>query len=56
VPQTGGGRLQIGIIAAMKPDRDEWFGMGGALTQPKSCRAESLEPPEIVGFPLSFLL
>ena len=23
--------------------------MGGALTQPKSCRAESLEPPEIVG-------
>jgi hypothetical protein len=27
----------------MKPDQNGWFGMGGALTQPKSCRAENLE-------------
>lgn len=33
----------------MKPDRDGWFGAGGALRQPTECSAESLRPPEIVG-------
>src|SRR5580704_13350619 len=33
----------------MKPDQNGWFGAGGALTQPKSGRAENLKPPEIVG-------
>ena len=49
MPQARSGRLQIGIIAAMKPDRDGWFGAGGALRQPIECCAESLRPPEFVG-------
>ncbi len=32
----------------MKPDRDGWFGAGGALSRPGECSAESLRPPEIV--------
>jgi hypothetical protein len=33
----------------MKPDRRDWFGVEGALSQPRECPAESLRPPEIVG-------
>jgi len=33
----------------MKPDRDGWFGAGGAPSQPIECSVESLRPPEIVG-------
>ena len=33
----------------MNPDRHDWFGVGGALSQPRECSAESLRPPEIVG-------
>ena len=33
----------------MKPGRHDWSDMGGALSQPRECSAESLRPPEIVG-------
>jgi hypothetical protein len=33
----------------MKPDRPDWFGLGGALSQPRECAPESLQPPEVVG-------
>jgi hypothetical protein len=37
------------MIATMKPDRHDWFRVGGALSQPRDYSAESLRPPEIVG-------
>ena len=49
VPQARDGRFQVGITAAMKPGRHDWSDMGGALSQPRECSAESLRPPEIVG-------
>jgi hypothetical protein len=33
----------------MKPDRHDWFRVGGALSQPRDYSAESIPPPEIVG-------
>ena len=47
--QARGGRLQIGTIAAMKPDRHDWFGVEGALSQPEDYSAERIPPTEIVG-------
>jgi hypothetical protein len=33
----------------MKPDRHNWFGVEGVLSQRRECSAESLREPEIVG-------
>jgi hypothetical protein len=49
VPLARGGRLQIGIIPVMKPDREGWFGAGGTLRGPGECSAQRPQPSEIVG-------
>jgi hypothetical protein len=49
VPQARGGRLQIGITAAMKPAKDDRLDARGFFSQPRECSAEGLRPPEIVG-------
>lgn len=46
MPQARGGRLQIGITAALKPEQDD--GLAG-VCQPRECSRERLGTPEIVG-------
>src|SRR4029077_19094620 len=46
VPQARGGRPQIRITAALKPEQDD--GLAG-VCQPRECSRERLGTPEIVG-------
>lgn len=46
--QARGGRLQIGITAAMRSDQDDEVEVGGALGKPGEISAEKLPPLEIV--------
>jgi hypothetical protein len=49
VPQARGGRLQIGITAAMKLEQYDGLGVGDFLHQPRECWLGGLQRPEIVG-------
>jgi hypothetical protein len=49
VPQARGGRFQVGITAAMKPERGDRLEAEGVISQPTQRFLEGLQPPEVVG-------